>query len=140
RAPLIQCPPAKTEYTNSWSCAANVTLPPATVFDSCQNSTVSVVIKTPVGNINGNGGVASRVPVGIHTITYVATDDCGNQASCTMTLTVRDNTPPVAVCDKFTVVSLTNDGTAIAYANAFDDGSSDNCGVKEFKVRRMPNA
>lgn len=137
RPPVITCPAPIIASTNSWSCTANVNLPPATVRDSCSTFTVQVL--TPVGVVNGNGGLAANVPVGVHTLTYVATDDCGNASTCTVSLTVRDNVPPVPVCDEHTIVSLTSDGTAVAHASTFDDGSSDNCGIKEFQVRRMPD-
>ena len=48
-----------------------------------------------------------------------------------------DNTDPVAVCDAHTIVSLSNNGTAKVYATDIDDGSYDNCGIVEYKVRRM---
>jgi hypothetical protein len=135
--PTIKCPPAITVSTNSWSCAANVTLPAAVVVDSCSSFTVSVL--TPVGVLPTNGGLIRNVPAGSHILTYVATDACGNTSTCSTRLVVQDQTPPVAVCDEYTVVSLTNDGTAIAYASTFDDGSNDNCAIDRFMARRMPD-
>ncbi|MEZ4948966.1 MAG: cohesin domain-containing protein [Saprospiraceae bacterium] len=135
---VVSCAPPVTVSTNSLGCTANVNLLPANIVDSCSGFDVTVI--TPVGYIYGNGGYVANVPVGVHTLTYVATDGCGNSTSCTSTLTVRDQVAPVAVCDEFTVVSLSNDGTATVNAATFDDGSTDNCGVDRYEVRRMPDA
>ncbi|MCB0517727.1 MAG: HYR domain-containing protein [Lewinellaceae bacterium] len=135
--PNIVCPAPIVQNASSGACKASLTLPAATVTDVCSNFTVKVL--TPFGVVNGNGGQLANVPVGVHTITYSATDACGNLNSCTTTLTVKDNTPPVAVCDEHTTVSLTADGTAVVAATVFDDGSTDNCGVDHFEVRRMPS-
>ena len=137
-APTLLCPGTIVQGSVSSACSASVVLPPATVVDGC--SGVSVKVHTPFGVVNGNGGPLLNVPVGEHSITYIATDDCGNVASCSTTLIVEDDTPPVVVCDEHTTASLTIDGSAIVAAESFDDGSSDNCGIAEFKVRRMPSS
>lgn len=135
--PNLTCPATIVEGSVSSSCSTSLVLPPATVSDDC--SSVDVKVLTPMGQINGNGGLLLDVPVGTHLITYVATDACGNISTCKSNLIVEDDTPPVTICDEFTTVSLTIDGTAIASAASFDDGSNDNCGITGFKVRRMPN-
>ncbi|MBI5914970.1 MAG: HYR domain-containing protein [Bacteroidetes bacterium] len=135
--PVIVCPAPIVQGSAQGGCSASLILPPANVTDACSGFTVKVL--TPFGIVNGNGGPLLDVPVGVHTITYVATDACGNVSSCTTTLTVNDVTPPVAVCDEHTAVSLTNDGTAIVSATVFDDGSTDNCAIKYFHVSRMPS-
>ena len=48
-----------------------------------------------------------------------------------------DITPPVAVCDEFTSVSLGADGTATVMAATFDDGSYDDCCLGAFQIRRQ---
>lgn len=49
----------------------------------------------------------------------------------------NDYIAPVAVCDAHTIVALSNNGTAKLYATDIDDGSYDNCGIVEYKARRM---
>lgn len=137
-APAITCPAPIVHNTASESCFASLNLPPANVSDAC--SGFNVIILTPFGTVTGNGGPLSNVPLGIHQLTYIATDDCANASSCTATLTVKDGTLPVAVCDIHTTVSLTAEGTAVAAAAVFDDGSTDNCQVDHFEARRMPNS
>lgn len=136
--PDISCPAPITYPTSPVGCMATVNLPPATVSDDC--SAISVKILTPFGLVNGNGGPLANVPIGTHPITYSATDACGNNISCSTTITVVDNKQPTAVCDEFTTVSLDAHGEAIVAAETFDDGSTDNCGVDFFEVRRMPSS
>jgi len=77
------------------------------------------------------------MPLGTHTISYMAIDKCGNTAVCTSTVEVFDTTPPVAICTGPGNITLTNEGTAYASAKAFDSGSRDNCGLPVYyKVRR----
>ncbi|RMH36056.1 MAG: HYR domain-containing protein, partial [Gammaproteobacteria bacterium] len=135
--PELVCPAPIVKSTLTTTCTANVQLPPATVTDDC--SGFSVQTQTDVGVVNDNGGWIYNVPVGTYVVTYNATDECGNFATCTTTLTVVDDVEPVAVCDDFTVVSLTGDGTAQVSAETFDDGSLDNCQLDHFEVRRLPD-
>lgn len=136
-APTIVCPNLTEIGTVSNSCSGNVSLPAANVSDACSNFTVTTT--TPLGIINGNGGSVIGLPLGDHVITYTATDECGNVSSCATTLTVIDNVPPTTICDQSTSVSLVNDGTAIIFADIFDDGSYDNCEIVNYQVRRMDN-
>ena len=135
-APTITCPNTIVSSSVSSSCAATVQLPAATVMDECSPFTVKV--NTPSGQINGNGGILPSVAVGEYTLTYIAKDECNNSSSCTVTLKVVDNTPPVVICDEYTTVSLSGN-TAVVAAEIFDDGSQDNCDIDYFEIRRMPN-
>jgi len=101
-APSITCPAALTVSSSSNSCLGNVFLPAATISDACSNVTVSIT--TPSGVINSNGGFASNLPLGTTTVTYIATDECGNTATCMMDVTVQDAIAPQVICDANTVV------------------------------------
>ncbi len=78
--------------------------------------------------------ILTDIPVGETEVTYIIIDECFNIATRTITVTVIDNQAPTAVCDENTVVSVTIDGTGLAYAETFDDGSHDNCKDVWFKV------
>jgi hypothetical protein len=77
------------------------------------------------------------LPLGRTWVQYIVTDACGNTGECRTEVDVFDKTPPVAVCDETTVVTLSNNGWAHIFAESFDDGSHDNCTKVTFDVRRM---
>ncbi len=133
-APVVVCPATIEANTVTSACLSTIILPaPLSVEDGC--SSVEVFVITPQGI--KQVGDPITLSVGVHTLTYVATDQCGNSSSCTATVNVNDNTAPVAVCDEFTIVALTGDGSALISAMVFDDGSEDNCEIDRFEARRM---
>ncbi len=114
--PTITCPGNQTASRDS-SC--NFTIPDyigsATSSDNC--GTPTLVQKPAVGLV-----ISSDT-----TIWIIATDGAGNQDSCSFTLTLEDNTPPVVTCpgDQSQTVDtncsfVLNDYTAMASA-------TDNC-------------
>ncbi|NOT38428.1 MAG: T9SS type A sorting domain-containing protein [Saprospiraceae bacterium] len=76
-------------------------------------------------------------PIGRIWVIYELIDDCGNMTSKQIEVAVEDELLPVPVCDEKTVVTLTTDGKARVFAETFDNGSLDNCGIYDFEVRRM---
>jgi hypothetical protein len=125
-------------------CKSQDFLPAANVSDNC--NTWILRIFTPVGEaiyINGQNGnqggliPAPGLPLGFHTITYQATDECGNVGTLNVQVEVVDDIAPTTICDEITDVAVTSDGMAIIPASVFDDGSYDNCCLDEFLVRRM---
>lgn len=79
----------------------------------------------------------AQLPVGENVIVYRVVDDCGNVGTATETIILEDKTPPIAICETFRVASLGADCRVRIFADAFDDGSYDNCGPIEMHVRRM---
>ncbi|MEM9821254.1 MAG: HYR domain-containing protein [Bacteroidota bacterium] len=137
-APTITCPANFTAGTSANACEAIVILPAAQVSDNC-SPLDQITVETFLGNqpINGNGG-SLLLPLGMHTITYVATDDSGNSSSCDVQVTVVDDIIPVAVCNADITVALTLNEPTLVNAITFDDGSDDNCSVDlQFAARRM---
>ena len=137
--PEITCPASFTNTTTGNSCTATIQLPPALVDDAC-SAIVTVTVAYPGGFSPTNGGAFVSLPVGTNIITYTAYDQCYNSSSCTMTITVADLTPPIAVCDQHTIVSLTlggPNGLTKVDASVFDDGSYDACGPVTFRASRM---
>jgi hypothetical protein len=70
---------------------------------------------------------------GANTVTLTVTDLNGNFTSCTATVTVEDNNPPVAICANPTV-DLTSDGITTVDAAFFDGGSSAICDGLDFSA------
>ena len=76
------------------------------------------------------------LPFGCTWIRYTIKDACDNISYGFTEIRVVDTTPPVPVCDETTVVTLSNNGAAIVFAESFDDGSHDNCTDVTYHVRR----
>jgi len=66
--------------------------------------------------------------LGVTTVTYTVTDALGLSATCSFTVTVIDNTPPVAVCRDITVYLDLTLGTVSIIPADVDGGSYDNSG------------
>jgi len=66
--------------------------------------------------------------IGSNTVELTVIDIHGNTDSCTATVTVNDNTAPVAKCQDVTVY-LDVDGEGTITAEQADNGSSDICGI-----------
>ena len=150
--PMVECPDDFTMGMQPYSCRSYGKLPAPLSVKDCNNWTYDVY--TRVENpIPGLPDIVSKqfirydsslksfflvgAPDGRIWIDYKVVDACGNQSNCTMEVGVVDDLVPIPVCDQKTVVSLGADGTAKVYAETFDDGSLDNCGIKSFSVRRM---
>jgi hypothetical protein len=139
RPPHLHCPYDFTVTTaGGYVCEANVLMPAITVFDSCQiQDSIIVDILYPGGILQDhNGGYIKLLP-GVNRVIYSANDGCGNIDTCGVNVTVVDKTPPVAVCQQNTIVSLTGNDFVIVPADVFDDGSYDDCYIDSFLVRRM---
>ena len=66
--------------------------------------------------------------VGSNTVTLTVTDVNGNVSTCTSTVTVEDNVPPVAICQDITV-QLDAAGNATIVGSDIDNGSNAACGI-----------
>jgi hypothetical protein len=89
-------------------------------FDNCNlNLSISVLLLT-CDNL------------GATVVTLTAADEAGNESTCTTTVTVEDNTPPAAVCENVSI-QLDQNGFAEVAGSLLDGGTTDNCGIDEFK-------
>ncbi|MEM6270199.1 MAG: HYR domain-containing protein, partial [Bacteroidota bacterium] len=136
---------------NSSICNATVTVNDTVApVAICQNVTLnldangqaSLTVADVDGGTTDNCGLASVSinpttfdcsNVGANTVTLTAVDLNGNVATCTGSVTLNDNTPPVAVCQSVTVV-LDASGNASITAADVDGGSSDNCAIASRSV------
>ena len=122
--------------TGKRDCKARVLLPAIEAVDGCHND-LRVDVAYPGGIlIDQNGGYAD-LPVGEDTVYYRVYDACYNVTEVYIVVHVRDETEPVAVCDRNTVVAITHNGYSWVPAEVFDDGSFDECALHHFEVRRM---
>ncbi len=170
QGPEIACPDNMTVSTNPSQCCATVNLPDVIIDDNCSRiSGISAMVIAydqylpgqvigtynvtgTLGNFPGNNfwdrdtlgryGTTSCLPIGTHTVIYMAQDVCGNTTSCSFQLTVVDDVAPVATCTQFTTVAIGVDDPTDCYeptgacefagvtwvpASAFNQGSHDNC-------------
>ena len=153
-APTFTAPVDQTVTTNvngnyssgahgAVSCAASVNLPAIVAVDNCNNDPITVDVTYTDGFLDNQNGGLVELPLGVNTITYTVYDGCYNSSSASYTITVVDNTAPVAICIQNTVVGLTNNGqngsSTAVYAESFDSGSYDDCKLDKVLVRRMDN-
>ena len=131
QAPTVSCPASLTANTRANDCQATVTLPAAMATDNCSAVTITATASF------GNGlGPFTTVATGVHTVTYTAKDACNNSSTCTMSVTVVDNKPPIAVCNQYKEVALGSNGQGLVNAVSFDNGSHDNCQIQKIRVSR----
>ena len=147
-APSLVVTPITAEVnidgTHPNGCRSTGALPLPFMTDNC--GTTSLRVFTPIGEADYTNGVdatdgasipAPGLEMGVYSLIYKLTDDCGNLTETTGALIVEDVMPPVAVCDAITEITLNNLGEAVLPAAVLDDGSSDNCGIDRFEVKRM---
>ena len=149
QAPNLVCPPNRLNVLQTdpliqliGSCKVNLFVPSPTISDACSNVWTTVIttnqgrivpIFTPV--------ILADLPIdSVATVTYTVTDASGNSRSCTWQVSVRDDVPPIPICRQLTKVAIGVFGSASIDAGSFNEGSYDNCSIKEFKVRRLPSA
>ena len=71
--------------------------------------------------------------VGANTSTLTVTDIHGNSSTCTATVTVVDNTAPVAQCQSITI-NIGSSGSVGVTAAQIDNGSNDACGIQSLAL------
>ena len=134
QAPEFYCPIDFTVSTG-YDCAGHVNMPDVVATDEC-GTVIKYAIEYPNGRLETNGGFID-LSLGHNNVKYIVSDDCYNSSYCYVNVTVEDNTNPVAICEQYKVVSLSQSGNTIVFAEPFDNGSWDECGLDRFEVRRM---
>jgi large repetitive protein len=113
------CPSNIQLFTAPGMCTASTSWDPPDATDNCGPI-------TPVGTHNAAG---TTFPVGITTVTYVATDDYNNKATCSFTVEVIDNIAP-AFTSCLAAAALVDVGPTCVYTVEDFTGlypTTDNC-------------
>jgi uncharacterized repeat protein (TIGR01451 family) len=134
--PTMDQLPDITVSTEPFSCEANVLLPAISPDDDCNKADIVIDIEYEVGSRIENAieDVIVEMPLGIYTVTYIATDKCGNESRMSFTVTVIDAVVPTAICNA-DQISVGNDPSFFT-AVALDNGSFDDCGPVTLAIAR----
>ncbi|MCF8223454.1 MAG: gliding motility-associated C-terminal domain-containing protein, partial [Bacteroidales bacterium] len=116
--PVISgCPSDITVPVDAGSCDAAVLWTEPTATDNCS-----------LADFSGSHTPGSIFPVGVTTVTYTATDDCGNTSICSFDITVTDDEAPVmTVCAADSTVSSDADCEAEVPDLTGEVTATDNC-------------
>ncbi|MBK6664906.1 MAG: HYR domain-containing protein [Saprospiraceae bacterium] len=98
--------------------------------DNCSNTTIT---QSPVP-----GTVISSSHNQTHTFTFTVTDNSGNTATCSITVTAKDRLGPDIVCRQPRIISISDEPELPA--SSFITSATDNCGgTLTYSARRMGN-
>lgn len=118
--PSISCPPNVTLSANANCNSAIGTYSPIALSDNCTAN--PTVMQNPESTTLLIGHNATT------TVTLTATDVAGNTQTCSLTVTLKDVTPPSLVCQAFTANLNAAGMVNIVPANVYQSGV-DNCGT-----------
>ncbi|NUM54376.1 MAG: HYR domain-containing protein [Candidatus Hydrogenedentes bacterium] len=114
--PTIACPANITTSSAPNACGAIVNYPAPSISDNCPG--FLFLTTSPASG--------STFPVGTTTVTAVGTDDAGNTASCSFTVTVNDTQPPTIICSA-NITKSTDPGECSAIVDFGPPIVTDNC-------------
>ncbi len=123
--PALSIPLDLTVNADPLNCMGLVSLPDVIATD-CSNQ----ISYSHNSNYSGSGSTnnaSGQYPLGVHFVSFTATDGCGNSAQQTLRITVKDITPPTAVCLPGVSANIQASGSVTLDPNNFDGGCSDFC-------------
>jgi hypothetical protein len=147
-APTLTCPVLSPIKTNDHNCYANWRVTPPNPTDCSSMSWDVLFSKDSIAFIKSDGVtsintsapvylsdistdtnryVIANLPLGKTWIKYIARDTCGNFMECNTSIIVEDRTPPTAICEDETIVSIDDTGWGVLKATSLDNHSIDNC-------------
>lgn len=133
-APVIDCSPPMTVGIDSVCGFALVNIPPLAMNIGCNSMDELIIIHDSPYATNPGADASGYYPMGTHTITFEVIDGCGNESSCSVTITVIDDKMPSPFCSNGIITELqemSGNIMAMVTAEAFDEGSFDNCTADE---------
>jgi hypothetical protein len=121
-APVISTCASDQDVNINASCSITIPDLIAEVIASDNCSGTVTVTQSPAA-----GTVVSATSNSTHTVTFTATDACGNTSTCSAILTAKDVTSPTASCKNIDV-NLDATGNVTITPEQLDNGSFDGCG------------
>jgi hypothetical protein len=115
-APTVFCQSVSVALDNAGNATITALDVVASATDNCGASALTYSLSQ-----------STFTSIGSYTVTVTVTDASGNSSTCSTTVTVIDNLPPVALCQPATIY-LDAQGNASITAADIDNGSNDNGG------------
>ncbi|MBK7093842.1 MAG: hypothetical protein IPH57_01765 [Saprospiraceae bacterium] len=118
-------------------------LPIPEIIDNCSGVNIFVNVFNAVTNAEmpvqkvGTKFFIQKLPLKLFKVVITAVDKCNNKSKCTYYIKAIDDKNPYVVCDQHTKVSIGSNGIARLNAESVDDGSFDNCGIKDMLIKKM---
>ena len=124
-APVITaCPPDMTVGITEFACETRVELPDLIAEDCNPNL---IITNTSIYADAGGKNASGVYPIGVHKVTFIVSDGCGNLTTCETQITVEDQKPPTPVCRHGLAIALMQEGFVFVPADAINASSYDNC-------------
>ena len=119
---ITNCPAPIVVNSFENSCSAQVPIPVPTVMDECND------ITSFINDYTNSSDATAVYPAGVTTVTWTATDECGNTSTCETTVEVLDIISPQVECiDDITVtVNAGEPGSNVSFSNPT---VTDDCGA-----------
>ena len=115
--PTITCPGPHYQNVEPGVCLAfPVNLETPTTTDGC-------------GTVTLSNNAPSSFPIGTTTVTWTATDSCGNIATCTQDVIIKDVEPPVIDCQPLVITVNVDPGKCSAAVGLITPTYTENCGA-----------
>ncbi|RMG96596.1 MAG: HYR domain-containing protein, partial [Chloroflexi bacterium] len=95
--PTISCPADQTVTVGTGNTSAVVGGIAPVASDNCSLASVTYTLSGATTGSGNNDASGQTFNLGVTTVTYTATDDAGNTASCSFTVTVQQATVPGAL-------------------------------------------
>jgi hypothetical protein len=133
---IANCPATIVATTDIYKCSGLIRLPAITsgnITDNCSQTFTQNIL---INNIVSKPGDWVELPSGSHQAVYIVADEAGNTSRCTTNVVVEDKTSPVAICNEYIVMSLSNGGGYIT-TMMIDNGSKDECALDSMQIRRV---
>jgi len=125
--PTISCPQTINTVMDQGSCFATVSLGTPVTGDNCE-----------VSQVTNNKPANNQYPFGTTYITWVVTDNHGNQQTCVQAVVVSDNQPPTISCPSNVTVNM-DQGSCFATVILNNPATGDNCQVSTVTNNKPSN-
>lgn len=122
-----------TTSPNNTDCKTNAKIKMINFVTDCEPGIIITSSPTGFSSLD----TMERLPLGVHTFLFTATDSSGNSATHTVVFTIKDGTLPTAVCINGVSAALQNSGSVTVNTSQFNNNSFDNCTLTDSLILRI---